>query len=665
MNEYGKRVAKKMENFMDEPNSVDREINDIQNAIEGYEVRGALAAGVKKSFDKSKVAQEKSEEATEITQNLLDDSFDTSKINANFEERLDKEIKSLQPEWTQFKDDTTSQLADIAINVSRPPADLSPVLMDGTDETDKLQAILDWVGDNGGGVVRIPRGTIYHTINYIPNNVILEGVGYQTEIKLVANFNPEFEVRKPSGIYCNDNVEFFGVRNLTYNGNASNNLHEINDQSDYDLYYSHGIVNRYIDKEVDPYSQDREDKAAKKFHVENVYVKDVIRNSLLITGKTAQMGTVKNVILENSYMDHFIYESNTNAKVTYLDVTTKGFWRGAAIVASGGSFIGIKHIDPTLNPIELYNLFYYLQVRNYKISDTIKTEASFSSLKLDLLFETMHAVINEFNSDSSYSIRGAQVNQMDSNELSVYESSISFLLTNGTYRANIDGVELNNIVRMNLLYVNDGTRDIAINNVKFNYADIRDGNYKDMILGLNSLSGPVKNIRISNIEVPEKAPTLLNFYKSPSSTDVSLVENIQIENVNLITDDNTVILLDVLTRAQYYDGERIIIKNSKFNGYGSLGTGYIGFRDKYNLRMVDTIINGTNSNSNVVVTLPQGTQEREIDFPYIITAPRFISSRGRYLGSMIPTLRVGGLKMTITYDEPLSSYEELYITSEF
>lgn len=110
MNEYGKRVAKKMENFMDEPDSVDREINDIQNAIEGYEVRGALAAGVKKSFDKSKDAEDRSNDAYEITQNLLDDSFDTSLINQNFDQRLNSEIENLQPEWTGFKNDVTNKI---------------------------------------------------------------------------------------------------------------------------------------------------------------------------------------------------------------------------------------------------------------------------------------------------------------------------------------------------------------------------------------------------------------------------------------------------------------------------------------------------------------------------------------------------------------------------
>lgn len=113
MNEYGKRVAKKMEDYMGDPNSVSKEINDIQNAIEGVEVRGALAAGVAKSFNKSKNAEEKAEEAHEITQDLLDETFDSAALEANFEQRLNDEIANLQPEWTGFKNNVTAQLAQI------------------------------------------------------------------------------------------------------------------------------------------------------------------------------------------------------------------------------------------------------------------------------------------------------------------------------------------------------------------------------------------------------------------------------------------------------------------------------------------------------------------------------------------------------------------------
>lgn len=143
MNEYGKRVAKKMEDYMGDPNSVSKEINDIQNAIEGVEVRGALAAGVAKSFNKSKNAEEKAEEAHEITQDLLDETFDSAALEANFEQRLNDEIANLQPEWTQFKNDTVSQLAETVsgvINVRKMFGHIE-------DDSDAIQAALDIGGE--------------------------------------------------------------------------------------------------------------------------------------------------------------------------------------------------------------------------------------------------------------------------------------------------------------------------------------------------------------------------------------------------------------------------------------------------------------------------------------------------------------------------------------
>ncbi|UTR15516.1 hypothetical protein MM221_02690 [Salipaludibacillus sp. LMS25] len=76
----------------------------------GGDTREAMARTAEISSITSRQAKEKSEEAYEITQNLLDVSFDTAAINQNFEQRLDDKISNLQPEWTQFKDDTNEQL---------------------------------------------------------------------------------------------------------------------------------------------------------------------------------------------------------------------------------------------------------------------------------------------------------------------------------------------------------------------------------------------------------------------------------------------------------------------------------------------------------------------------------------------------------------------------
>lgn len=182
MNEYGKEVKKHMDTYMSNKNSVDKEVSDIQNASHGVEVRGALAAGVTKSFEKSEKAEIKSNEAIDITQNLLDESFDSSLINKNFEQRLDDEIQNLQPEWTGFKDDVTTQLAettneignktllpewlqqslrkvtkqlddqvrDLGVNVKQPPFNAH---VDGeTDDTEILRQAISYAEEKGLGI---------------------------------------------------------------------------------------------------------------------------------------------------------------------------------------------------------------------------------------------------------------------------------------------------------------------------------------------------------------------------------------------------------------------------------------------------------------------------------------------------------------------------------
>ncbi len=128
MNEYGRRVAKKMENFMDEPDSVDREIIDIQNAIEGYEVRGALASGVKKSFNKSNSASTEANEAIEVTNQLLDESFDKGALNTNIESRLNDLENEYAPRLTGVESQVvnkTKYTANAQIPLNIPTYDKS------------------------------------------------------------------------------------------------------------------------------------------------------------------------------------------------------------------------------------------------------------------------------------------------------------------------------------------------------------------------------------------------------------------------------------------------------------------------------------------------------------------------------------------------------------
>lgn len=125
MSQYGKEVKKKMDTYMTNEDSIDKEVSDIQNAMKGVEVRGALAAGVKKSFDKSKDAEEKSEQAHDVMESIINDGFDNAALESNFEQKLDDKINNLQPEWTQFKEQTNQQLAE---NVKEFKKDINDVL---------------------------------------------------------------------------------------------------------------------------------------------------------------------------------------------------------------------------------------------------------------------------------------------------------------------------------------------------------------------------------------------------------------------------------------------------------------------------------------------------------------------------------------------------------
>lgn len=112
MSEYGKQVAKKMSDYPSNIESVDEEVHDIQHAIEGVEVRGALASGVQKAHDVSKDADGKATEAHDVMESIMEEGFDNAALESNFEQKLDDKIENLQPEWTGFKDDVETQLAE-------------------------------------------------------------------------------------------------------------------------------------------------------------------------------------------------------------------------------------------------------------------------------------------------------------------------------------------------------------------------------------------------------------------------------------------------------------------------------------------------------------------------------------------------------------------------
>ena len=92
--------------------NIDKELNHIKNAIYGREVRGSIHDGIKKINDESENSKQKADEAHDMMESIITEGFDNAALEANFEQKLDDKIANLQPEWTQFKNDTETQLAD-------------------------------------------------------------------------------------------------------------------------------------------------------------------------------------------------------------------------------------------------------------------------------------------------------------------------------------------------------------------------------------------------------------------------------------------------------------------------------------------------------------------------------------------------------------------------
>ncbi len=219
MNEYGREVAKKMESYMGNTDSVAEEISDIQNAQKGVEVRGALAAGVKKAFDKSETSESRSIEAYNITQDLLDDSFDTSIINQNFEQRLNEKIDNLQPNWTAFQKETTTKLTKITDNINSFYINVvtEGFIGDGTEEdTTLLNDIIRKAHERGGGTVFFPSRIMPYLIR------VQIGIINQSNVRLLADKGAKIKAT-PTGnssyslIHC-ENIENFSIEGFNLIG---------------------------------------------------------------------------------------------------------------------------------------------------------------------------------------------------------------------------------------------------------------------------------------------------------------------------------------------------------------------------------------------------------------------------------------------------------------
>src|SRR5699024_5427347 len=158
-------------------------------------------------------------------------------------------------------------------------------------------------------------------------------------------------------------------------------------------YYAHGISNGYADENTDTDSGTIDDRTTKDFLINNVHIKNTIRDCLFISGRKKLRGSVNNVILENSYSDHFIYESHTDTRVDYNNVTLKGFCTGACIVLETGKINNLRLIDPLKVPGKYMRQSGIIDTRNsYKSNELLIP--SIKDLDLDINFEDVFYIFS-------------------------------------------------------------------------------------------------------------------------------------------------------------------------------------------------------------------------------------------------------------------------------
>lgn len=207
--------------------------NKVRSAIYGKDVRESIAESMEETGSVAEESKDRSIEAYDITQNLLDETFDSSSLNANFETRLDTEIQNLQPEWTGFKDDTNAQLAQTGSDLEQTTSDLEQRAInvksmgakgDGaTDDTISFQNAIDKAISDGSAVF-IPEGDFVVNRLYIEDSVHFFGQGVKS--KLILKSQTTTNVLEFGGILnvggLTQRITGVTIEKLFFDGNKDN-----------------------------------------------------------------------------------------------------------------------------------------------------------------------------------------------------------------------------------------------------------------------------------------------------------------------------------------------------------------------------------------------------------------------------------------------------------
>lgn len=353
--------------------NIDKELKQIKNAIYGIDVRGSIHDGIDKINKEAEVATIKSEQAIDVTNNIIDESFDNSIIVSNFEQKLNSKIESLQPEWTEFQTQTKENFSktsglidDVVVNVKKFGAMGNGI----NDDTNAIADAVNHLREEGRGTLYFPKGEyMVDFVTKIDFDCTVKGDGVGRSIIRVFDESTLFhnpsrtDVRTDydlDSLYRDYHAVFFfydcnfTVEGLEIDGNAYNQTEiyngiehnytnpEMRTGVDYYKYY-HGIQVVHLDNR----SPRIEIRNCKIYHagwndvvIGNRNDNEFITDSLVII-EGNEFGTcphdqlsihrVSNVFVKNNYFVNpsshstHLYLGVTNAKITnnYYELNDK------------------------------------------------------------------------------------------------------------------------------------------------------------------------------------------------------------------------------------------------------------------------------------------------------------------------------------------------------
>ena len=161
-------------------------LDNIKNAIYGKDVRGSIYDGI------SEINKEV--ENTTPKQVGLENIFDQLIINAGNSnaEIVEARVKSDGTSYPKLRDRLNaidSQVNSTIIQLDSKIGNLTPCVCDGiTDDSDNLQAYIDYVSNMGGGQIKLPQGKTIMIRKEIELKDNVSIVGYGVTSKIITDY---------------------------------------------------------------------------------------------------------------------------------------------------------------------------------------------------------------------------------------------------------------------------------------------------------------------------------------------------------------------------------------------------------------------------------------------------------------------------------------------